>query len=405
METRTLRFRSTVAAPAAEVYRMFTNSTALREWLCETALADRRKGGRLFLGWNSGWHTVGEFKSLLPGKGVAFTWRGKDDPGVTSVRVSFSETGGKTRVSLAHAGVGTGRAAPAWDATATFLEEQWPRALENLQSVMETGHDLRFTRRPMLGIYTAQFDPASSQAAAVSIKEGVLVGGSVEGMGARAAGLVAGDVIVGLARRRVRGPATLTAALAQHQAGDTIKVTFYRGADKKMAPLVLSGRSLPQVPPTADALAEALRRIYTHTDAQLESALESISEEVASRRPGPQEWGAKEVICHLLAGERDLHAWIANLIGGEEAWWDGWAGNVEQRYAGTLATYPTLRSLLEELKCAETETVGIVAALPAEFVAHKSSYWRVGHNLLSAPDHIAEHLEQIRAALGPAAGG
>jgi hypothetical protein len=44
----------------------------------------------------------------------------------------------------------------------------------------------------------------------------------------------------------------------------------------------------------------------------------------------------------------------------------------------------------------------MIAGPPAEFVAHKGTYWWLGIELLQQPDHWQEHLEQARAAI-PAA--
>ena len=45
----------------------------------------------------------------------------------------------------------------------------------------------------------------------------------------------------------------------------------------------------------------------------------------------------------------------------------------------------------------------MLAALPAEFVAHRGTYWRLGRSLLEGvqpPNHVQEHTAQIRAAIG-----
>ena len=43
----TIKIEKFVKAPAAEVYRYFTNSTALKDWMCYVATAEPRPGGRL----------------------------------------------------------------------------------------------------------------------------------------------------------------------------------------------------------------------------------------------------------------------------------------------------------------------------------------------------------------------
>ena len=398
-KTQTLKFKQTVNAPPAEVYRAFTNSTALREWLCDAAQADRRKGGRVHLWWNAGQHMTGEFAALVPDKKVAFTWRGRSDPAATNVQVSFTAKNGGTLVTLTHSGVGAGKV---WaDAVAGFKHE-WPRSLENLKSVLETGRDLRFTLRPMLGIQVDTFDAETAARLGVPVKEGIRLSGVVEGMGAEAAGLQKDDVIVGVGGRKTHNWSTLADALQAHRAGDGVKVVFYRGGAKQTVAMKLSGRPIDEPPATAAELAEAVRKMHAEFDASLAAVFEGVSEEEASHQPGPDEWSAKDVVCHLLGGERDTHAWIIDLIGGEERWSDGWAGNIRTRHVGILAAFPTVPALLEELKRNELETAAMLAALPEAFVARKGSFWRLAYGVLDSPSHNAGHLDQIRAAIASA---
>lgn len=62
-----------VKAPIIEVYRSFTNATVFNEWLCDFATAIPRQGGRLYLYWNSGYFTSGEYIRVDPREGVEFT--------------------------------------------------------------------------------------------------------------------------------------------------------------------------------------------------------------------------------------------------------------------------------------------------------------------------------------------
>lgn len=396
MATQVLKFKRTVNAPPAEVYRAFTNATALREWLCDAAQADPRKGGRVHLWWNVGYYTTGEYTALVPNRKVAFTWRGRSDPDATSVQVSLAAKNGATRVTLAHAGVGAGKA---WAATAQGLAHEWAKNLENLQSVLEAGHDLRLTLRPLLGISIGEFSAEIATRLGVPVREGLRLDGVVEGLGAHVAGLQKDDVIVSLAGKKVAGWPTMAAALRAHRAGDEVKVVFYRGAEKRAVAMKLSPRPMPEVPAAAAALAEAVRKQYSEVDLELARCFERVSEDEAARRPAPGEWSAKEIIAHLIIGERDTHAWIAELIGGQERWSDSFIGNDLSRHSATAAVYAILPALLEELKRNEAETVAMLTALPPEFVARKGSYWRLGYSLLSLADHTREHFGQIRAAI------
>ncbi|MGH2593540.1 MAG: SRPBCC domain-containing protein, partial [Anaerolineae bacterium] len=209
-KTQSLKFKRTVNAPPAEVYRMFTNSTALREWLCDAAQADPHKGGRVHLWWNSGYYTTGEFTALSPDRKVAFTWSGRGEPDATQVQVSLTGKNGGTALTLTHARLGSGKA---W---ANFVREftrGWEKNLDNLQSVLETGQDLRFTLRPMLGVNIGEFNAEIAAKLGVPMTEGIRLDGVGEGMGAHAAGLRKNDVLVGFGGKKVTGWPSLVSVL------------------------------------------------------------------------------------------------------------------------------------------------------------------------------------------------
>ncbi|HEX5630815.1 MAG TPA: SRPBCC domain-containing protein, partial [Acidimicrobiia bacterium] len=76
-----------VGAPPFEVYRYFTKSTLIAEWLCDVALATAHPGGRVYFGWNDGAGVVGNFTELQPGEKVGFTWSGTGIPGPGEVAI------------------------------------------------------------------------------------------------------------------------------------------------------------------------------------------------------------------------------------------------------------------------------------------------------------------------------
>ncbi len=104
-KTQVLKFKRLVNAPPADVYRAFISATSLREWFCDAAQVDVRKGGRLYVWWNSGYYAAGQFYGVNPNKKLAFTWRGRGEPESTQVEVSFAPKRGGTAVTstTAHA--------------------------------------------------------------------------------------------------------------------------------------------------------------------------------------------------------------------------------------------------------------------------------------------------------------
>ena len=77
-----------------------------------------------------------------------------------------------------------------------------------------------------LGIYGADIDSEKSQE--YDIPEGVYVSNVIAGGGAEAAGIVAGDVIVGVDNVKLSTMDALQSVLATHKPGDTVELTLYR---------------------------------------------------------------------------------------------------------------------------------------------------------------------------------
>ncbi len=163
--------------------------------------------------------------------------------------------------------------------------------------------------------------------------------------------------------------------------------------------VTLVARPAPEIPETAEKLAEVVARKYTDVNRDLTQAFKGISDERAARRPAQGEWSALHVLAHLIEGERQIDHWITCLIAGQEPWQDDWEGNLQIRIDSVINGFPTIQALLTELKRNEAETVALLNALPDAFVARKGSYYRMAQTMLNWPDHTREHLEQIKAAV------
>ena len=385
-----------IEAPPSQVYRAFTNSTALREWLCDAAMAHPAKRGRIHLWWTSGYYATGEYRKLVADEQVTFTWRGRGEPAETRVVVALRPEGGGTAVSLTHKRVGDGRK---WAEAAAAIRKGWERGLENLKSVLETGHDLRFTLRPMLGIFPDSLTAEAAERLGVPVKKGMLIGNVVDGMGAQAAGLQKGDVITRIDEAKVTDWASLQAALAARRAGDQVAVTYCRGADKATTVMTLSTRQIEEPPATPAALAEAFGVADEECLRKLQEALAGVTEDLAARRPAASEWSAKEVLCHLVASQRSTQEWIVDIAGDQERWADDWPGNLDIAHAGLLAAYPTVADLLALLERSGAETRAMIAALPDSLVARKGAYWHLAYSIMELPLHNEGHLTQVKEAL------
>lgn len=395
-EYQKVELEETLKTTPAEVYRAFTNATALRDWLCDFATVEPRPGGRLYLWWASGYYACGEFISLESDKKIVFLYHGRKQPADTEVTITLTEKDGKTLLKLAHTGIPQGEE---WAKAFEDIKHGWESGLRNLKSSLETGEDLRVTKRPMLGVYIGDFNEKRAAQLGVPITHGIRVEDTVPEMGARAAGLQKDDVLVEINGKTIVDFTTIPLAIQGKEAGEEVKIAYYRGKEKKQVNIVLAGRKIPEIPLTADALAKAVGEMYATCQADLESALSGASEEEASTPPAAGEWSARECLAHLIHAERDIQVVINDMSYNQERVADGFADNLPARIKGTLLAYPTVGLMLEEFKRNQMETVAILGGLPDEFVAHRGTYWRLAFTMMTFSKHIEEHIQQIQEAL------
>ncbi|UCD41068.1 MAG: PDZ domain-containing protein, partial [Chloroflexota bacterium] len=289
-----------------------------------------------------------------------------------------------------------------WSPVIEEMERGWKNALENLASVCETGEDIRFVSRPMLGIVTYAFNEEIAKKLGVPETRGILISDTVEGMGAEAAGLTSDDVLISMDGIPTIDSASLNSALNVNKAGDTVEVVYYRGAEKQSVMMTLSGRPLPEIPPTAQELADAVGRIYKQFESQLDDFLVGVSEDEASFNPSNSAWSIKRNLAHFVQGERSYQQYLGELIGGYERYADDWGGNINELLDATISVFPTVPELVAEYKRHMVETLYVLANLPDEFVDRKGIYWGLAYNKLQESFHFDGHLEMMQAALDEA---
>lgn len=396
-ETQSLSFEQAVIATPAQVFYAFTNATALREWFCDLATVNPRRGGRLYLYWNSGYYVAGEYTQLTPSESITFKWQGRGEPGPTQIQINISPAGEGTLVNLTHAAIGSG---PEWSEVIAEYKKGWVRGLENLASIFSTGQDLRFVLRPMLGIGVSDYNAEVAAHLGVPVSEGIRLESTLEGMGAQAAGLQKDDVVVSLAGKEIANYETLATALQGQRAGDKVEVVFYRGPEKKSVQMELSRRPMRELPASVQSLGEAVRQRYQALQSELDLFFAGIREDEASYKPTPNEWSVKEILAHLIQGERDGQNYVTSVLGGQEFWSDDFAGNLQARITATVDAYPSLAELLAELKRSYQETVALYASFPADFPQQrKASFWRLAYGVLETPFHEQDHYAQMKAAI------
>ncbi len=391
-----LIFNQFIAAPPAQVFRAFTNASAMCEWLCDMATLEPHPGGRIYIKWSGAYYTTGQFLQVEPDRLLTFTWQGRAEPRATQVTVNIRPVKKGTRLRLGHRGLGR---AAAWDQIAAEYEKGWLSSLANLVHVLEHGPDLRVVRRPMLGVNLSDFNAEIASRLGIPVSQGVRLDNVVEGLGAHAAGLQKDDLIVGLDGDPITDYASLSGVVARHQAGSSVELVFYRGAEKRTTHMVFSPRPVPEVPPTPALLAAEFEQRCIATRDRLDQFLAGVSEDQASFKPAPGEWSIKEVLAHLIQGERVWQHLLSDMIGGYESHYDDWGGNLQAWIEATVVAYPALDDLVGELKRLRIETRTLLERLPADFTARKSTYWRLGTQVLQLPYHDDIHLEQMQAAL------
>jgi uncharacterized protein YndB with AHSA1/START domain len=396
-ETRTVKHSAVVATTPELAFDAVTRASELREWCSDEAWTDVRPGGRYELRWNQGYRADGTFTELNPPRHAAVTWHGTGEPGRTTVEFTIVPVEGGVEVTIVHSGFGPG---PEWDRVVTESDEGWGGGVENLKSTLETGVDLRAARQPFLGINLDLLTPERASTEGIAAEQGIYVLGTVEDSGAEAAGLYKGDVIVRLGGQDTPGFDELTTALRAHRAGDIVEVDLVRGQLPETVQVTLGSQPQPEIPDTAGALADRLAELYAETDAELNAAVEGVAEAEAAQPPAEGEWSVKQVLAHLSEGERALHVFLTNMA--VSGWLDASPFGADQltgRYEALLSVTPTLPGLLARFLADEAETVAILRNLPEATLLHKARYRRIAQWALYGPDHIREHIDQIKNAV------
>ena len=396
-EPLTLTFTRSVKAPPEEAFRAFTHATALRDWLCHAAANSPHKGGYLFLHWKEGYSARGSYTVFEPPHKLTFTWDGSREPGVEAVDLTFEASADGTLVKLAHT---LPDRTPEWQPVVAVVQDEWPAALENLQSFLETGIDLRVARRPRLGIWYDEYTPEKAETLGVPAKEGILLAGTGENTGARAAGLVKDDVLVSLNGVKLVDPSSFDQALRGLKAGDQPIVEYYRGAEKHSMPLELGRFPIPELPASPAELAAKVRDIYRQLNHSISELIQDLNEEQAGKRPAEKEWSAKGLIGHFILCERDYQSWVAAMLHDNVIMDDvEYRPNMDERIDALVVRLRTVPNLMEELALAQEETVALIAALP-DTITHrrKHLYRRIveWENGVFEGHYEFEHAEQLK---------
>jgi len=385
-----LTLTRTIQASPKAIYRAFTTTAGLMDWIADSSDIETRVGGRLFIWEEKGYQVMGKFTALEENQRVAFDLLA---PIPGHVEVSLSTQDNATLLTLEHSQIET-------EETLEGYKKQWGNALDNLQTVLETGLDPRLYNRPMMGILiSGMVDKDTRQRLGLPLDYGILIGGTVPGMGAEAAGLMDGDVLVEMDNAPIKDYHALSQVIAPRMAGETVHAVWYRGKERLEATMTLSGRPHPHIPATLTELAEEARQIYSRLDGELAELLDGVTEEAAEYRPAEKEWNVKEIIAHLINTERAMQIWIINAA--EGTLFNHWGSNNHHLVKSIVDIHPTLPHLMAERRRAEGQTVALLQRLPEEIVTHKGTF----HNIVTTLNkeglstHRRIHFDTIKRLL------
>ncbi len=386
-----------IKATPAEVYLAFTRSLRLEQWLCDFATVQPRPAGRMYLWWNGDFYSSGEYIQLEENKALKFKWHARFDPAPSEVAVLLGEEKDGTRVTMTHI-VPDGED---WKERATGFKHEWDSTLPNLASLLETGLDRRTYDRPMLGIMVNDFNPEVAKSLGIPVSEGIRLLETIEGMGARSAGLQHDDLVIEFNGKPITNDfGSLALALQGKKGGDKVEVVFYRGPEKHTTTMELTRRAVPQIPAEPRDLAAQLRVNYEQAQKMLTDAFLGASEEEAHFVPAQGEWSAIQTLAHLVLVEREVLTNIDEVLGGFVRHSDEYGGNSTIHNDAIATSYGSVKSLLAEFKRLSEEVIAYVSNLPANFVAIKSDYLNLGNSLLNGSlPHTQRHVEQITNAI------
>lgn len=378
--------RDIQASPEA-VYRAFHTPSGLLDWCAAAVKMDTGKGHYLFLWADGGYRLSGTVAEQVENQ--ALLWL-LDSPASGSVRIQIRPVGDGVQVSLKHSGE---------DSAEPHLNF-WNSALDNLVSVLETGLDRRIYDRPMIGILIGGLlDEDSQTRYGVPVSFGIIVSGTVSGLGAEELGLLEDDVLVELDGVELRDYRDLPDIISRFKAGDQVTVAWYRGAVKHTGRLRLSGRPEPYRPATPPEFAEYLEGIYALLDEDLADIVAGVPESAAAVRPLETEWNVHEIIAHIIATERAAQLWVAAVLRGETL--PDWGTNDRTLIRSIVDVYPTIPELIRELGRTQAQTVALVRRLPPELMEHKGTYMKIVTELgeHGIPLHTRMHYDTIRTQL------
>lgn len=396
-----IRLERTIAVPRESVWNALTQRNRLQSWLCDQVLLEARAGGRFLFRWRSGFEAQGTQVEFDPPEELTWTWQGLGEPGLTLVKWELESAGTGTCVKLEHTGFGQD---PRSQTARGEAAEGWSRGLENLQSILEEGVDLRQARRPLMGVLLDNMSAERAEKEGLATTTGVYITNPIEGGAAEAAGVQKGDVMVAFGRFALDDFGDLVAAMQTCKAGDRVEVGLVRGQERITVEVELRGRPVPPDPGSLPEAVARLREGQAQARSALAEATAGLTDEQSALPPAEGEWSVREVLAHLSAAERDMQTNLLHLVVGLELTGEPDFTAAPDRNAAILALEPTLAGLLARFYHDLEESAMLLEHLSPQTVADRYRYRQALELVFNFLTHTHEHVGQIRQAAEAARG-
>ncbi|MGD2026181.1 MAG: PDZ domain-containing protein [Anaerolineales bacterium] len=395
VSTNELTAEAQIDVPVGQIYYAFSTRSGWAEWFAEKGFGHVEPGSILEIYHETAGKFAIIFQEMVPDERVELAFLNLKTLHASEVEILLAESGQGTGVSITHRRLE--------DEEYDRFKDLWQDGLLTLKVMMEKAEDPRIWGRPFLGVTVDDWvTPEIAKEKNLSTDSGMRLSNVFDGKGAEQAGIQGGDVIVSLAGTPLVDYESLKSVFAQHRAGDTVDVEYFHDEELKKSRLTLSEYPVPEVPGTAQDIAEKLAHFYTKVNTAIERLLEDKLEAQTEYRPAAGEWNAKEIIAHLIASEVDTISWMGSYIVGKEEYI--YISATPARIKSLLAAYPTIEALMDQLRRTQQELVALISEVPADVVSRKSSLIRLAMSYsLSITLHYKDHLSQLKSTLEAAA--
>jgi uncharacterized protein YndB with AHSA1/START domain len=139
--TRSATLRIAIPSDPASIFDYLVDAKKLESWFPDQAVSEAQLGGRYHFRWKDSpdvWS--GRYTSFIRGNSLAYTWQAPGDAYETNVQIKLIPQAGGTLLEMTHSGFTS-------NAALDKAIKSWLFYLDNLQSVISGGADLREQQR------------------------------------------------------------------------------------------------------------------------------------------------------------------------------------------------------------------------------------------------------------------